>query len=329
MKRVLILSSMIFIWGCQTTQEQAPELSEKMSTKDLIEHAIMWGSHTLVQAKDIILRDSTKKQQAVDLLKEGLAKVEGKYNDAQSVRFFHLYQSFHKEIDPASLKVFLQSKRGIIRAAGWTLAASYPSRSVREVIESVLSDAVVKNTEQDHYSEEMAIAVRQNNIQGVYTIVRQALFATGEEEFAKTMSYLNPKQASKDFLSYLALVDVEELRQLNQVTINPYAALVALRHLLVYPVRTSDDDAAILFFYATSRNLAFAELAQNVIQMMSVEQKGELAFLLAKMPDWVQVALIEQFRRAPSTIKSGLISELIQMTPHKHVQDEGKDALAQ
>ena len=80
--------------------------------------------------------------------------------------------------------------------------------------------AMITNNELDeHYYPQMAEAVAANDLRSAYTVVRQGLFTSHDSAFVKAMIAIDARRAIGDFMDYLALAPIEELRQLNLRTI--------------------------------------------------------------------------------------------------------------
>jgi hypothetical protein len=172
------------------------------------------------------------------------------------------------------------------------------------------------------YVPSMALAVQANRMDSAYTLLREGLFRTGEETFARAMATLKPRQASDDFLDYLSKASVEELRQLNQKEVNVYSCLVALQHLTQVPASINHPHFNHLFLYAVSRNQGLADLAHVVLERAVGNHTEYLAVLLSQMDDWIQVAYVESARRRMSPSVQAFILALKEATPHPSVVEE-------
>jgi hypothetical protein len=226
---------------------------------------------------------------------------------------------------PASedfVEKMLRAENGTSLRIAWTMATRYSSPKMKTVIERVLTAAIEQGQEQRHLIPEMARAVAVNDLKSVYTLVREGLMLTGNDDFAKAMIEFDGKQASQDFGYYLAKATLDDLRQLNQQTVNMYTCLVIFRHFLNEPMAMSHPDYDSLFLYAVSRNQVLAEMANLVIERQMSHSRAALALMLARQKMEVQLAFIEANRRAPSPQVGLFLRELKRITAHKEVVEE-------
>ncbi len=174
---------------------------------------------------------------------------------------------------------------------------------------------------------EMARAVRSNQLKSVYTVIRLGLMESGSEEYAKTLISLDPKRASSDFMNYLSLVPVEELRQINFSSLDFYTAMTIMKHFEHFPPEASHAKSHHLYYFAVSRNIAISELAHKIIAGYMPAFKSIMAARLAGLPEWVQVAYVESARRNMTASIGILLRELKQTTGKRAVEDEIRSAL--
>src|SRR5690606_4760486 len=130
------------------------------------------------------------------------------------------------------------------------------------------------------------------------------------------------RQASEDFLTYLALAPAEELRQLTLSSVNLYSCMIILKHMTYAPPSVANADFRHLFNYAVSRNNALAELAHAVLENYVPEHTDYLAQLLARQPVWVQMAYLENARRRMTPKVGLLLSELKKVSAQDDVISE-------
>ena len=93
------------------------------------------------------------------------------------------------------------------------------------------------------------------------------------------MAHLNPLSAANDFLDYLSLAPVEELRQLAQKTINLYTAQVAFKHFIRYPISINHPKSQILFLGAKIEARPWTSLRQENMTRRLGEKKTVLDML--------------------------------------------------
>lgn len=172
---------------------------------------------------------------------------------------------------------------------------------------------------------QMAQAAQANKLTSIYTLLRRGLMMKGDSEFAKAMITFDPKKATNDFMDYLSLATVEDLRQLNQSTINLHTCLVIFRHFLNYPVSTSHPKYSHLFIYSVSRNQVLKEMANLVLERQLPQYREQMAFTLARLPVWIQVAYVEGIRENLNTNVNLFLAKLKTVTAHKEVLEEIDD----
>jgi hypothetical protein len=168
----------------------------------------------------------------------------------------------------------------------------------------------------------MALAVQANQIRSVYTLLRQGLLMQGSEEYAKAMIDLAPEKASNDFMAYLAQATIEDLRQLNQQSVNLYACVTIFRFYLTHTLPVNHPGFSHLYLYAVSRNQMLAEMAQAVLEKQLGGSREQLVYALARMPVWIQVAYIEGTRMNPNPNVSLFLDDLKKLSAHKEVIEE-------
>lgn len=233
-----------------------------------------------------------------------------------------LFQFAPIDVSEALFHHLITSSRPLARQSGWQLAASKPSKILRAAIDKELNRAVLQNDEESLFMPQMAAAVKAHQLTSAYTVLRLGLFSTGSEAFVTAMSALNPKSASEDFLSYLALVPPEELRQLTITTIDLYAAMNALKHLQKNPASISNPQMPHLYYYAVSRNAGLSEMANTVLDTYYLFHKPQLARMLSLLPTWVQVAYVESTRRNNNPQRIAFLLDLKKVSTQSEVVDE-------
>ena len=141
-------------------------------------------------------------------------------------------------------------------------------------------------------------------------------------EFAKTMIKLNPEKARFDFMDYLGRATIEDLRQLNQKTVDLHATLVILNFYKSNDIPLFHPKVGSLFLFSISRNRALAEVATEVLEKETGRYSFELALILARLPQWIQVAFVESQKGEQSTKVGVLLGHLREITPSKQVIEE-------
>jgi hypothetical protein len=323
-------AALLVMVGCATIQrdyqEAPPNITADMPLNDALAAGIRHGGDTMARVKRLVTRRK-EWSPATLALKSAVEAGVFKYEDPQLINAMNLYQSAPLAADPALFDKLVTSGRPLARQLGWQMAASMPSREIAAAADKLLSRALIEGEEADHLVPEMAQAVRANRLLQSYTLLRQGLFQTGQEAFATAMAELNPAGASNDFMDYLALAPVDELRQLTLNSVNPMSCIIALKHMLARPVSTAHPSIEHLFYFAVSRNPALAELSMQVIDGYPVTERTALAWTVARLPVWLQIAYVENIRRK-TTASSGLfLAELRNITTQPEVVEEIDDAV--
>jgi hypothetical protein len=136
------------------------------------------------------------------------------------------------------------------------------------------------------------------------------------------MIAIAPEQAAADFMVYLAQAPVEELRQLSLTSVDLFCCMEMLKHLQKVPVSIYHPNFSHLFYYATSRNQALAELGQEVLSGYSPKYNAYLAYLFGVQPEWVQLAYIEGIRRNMTPVATLFLFEVKKNSRHQEIIDE-------
>ena len=157
--------------------------------------------------------------------------------------------------------------------------------------------------------------------------IQQGLMTTGQEAFALSMAQLDASRASNDFLDYLALASAEELRQLTQNSVNVYTCLIALKHLQAHPAPLSHAHAEHLVYYAVSRNNGLADLGQMALESYRPKERSQVAIMMSRMPQWVQIAYVESVRRKKAPAITLLLGELKKISSSTDVVEEVDEVL--
>ena len=326
---ITILFSVAILSACATlsedqggkAEEKAPRITDDMALEEAIGHGLKFGGETLTSVKKRIAQQK-EWPQTQRFLTSVLTKQLDQMSDAQVANAVHLYQITSRETTHEIVQAMIISDRAVVRQIGWQLAARNPSRPVAAVIERELTRAVWDGEEQKVLIPEMAQAVQANQIRSVYTLLRQGLMSLGAEDFAKAMIDIEPDKATFDFMTYLAQATIEDLRQLNQDSVNLYSCMAIFRFYLNHPLPFAHPNFNQVFFYAVSRNQMLAEMAQAVLEKQLAGNRNQLAFSLARLPVWIQVAYVEGNKANPNPNVSLFLDELKRQTAHKEVVEE-------
>lgn len=319
------------ITGCVTAESDKkasldptaapPTITWDMPLDEALTAAITFGGDTLEQVKKLIKRRNEYEATA-KFAERAIADGMMKYESHQLINATHLLMITPQPLDRKLFASLVQSPRPLANQLGWQLAAAKPSKAIRAEIEAKLTGALVEGEEETLLLPQMANAIAANRLASAYTWARQGLFKKGNEEFARAMIVLNPKQASDDFLPYLALAPAEELRQLTLSSVNLYTCLAILQHLHKSPASFGRVGFEHLYVYAVSRNGALAEIAQAVIESYATQNAEGLAQMLARQPVWVQIAYLENARRHLNPSVSLILTELKKVSAEADVVRE-------
>jgi len=322
MKYSLLL--LLALTGCVTNNsenEPPPEITSKMSLDDLLKAGIQHGGATLVKVKNTIQK-LKRWPDANRVLEPALIEGIVKYNNPQLVNTANLFQSSTSYLPLNVFNKLVTSGRPLARELGWQLAANMPSQGIAKAIEDHITNSINDGEEQDLLVPAAAMAVQANQLTSAYTLMRQGLMTNGDEAFAKAMSILDPHRSSDDFLNYLALAPIEELRQMSQHSVNMYTCMLILRHLSAFPASPSHPRYEHIFMYAISRNNGLAELGNLALAKQFERSRRDLAVILARMPSWIQIAFIENVRRTSTSESTQFLAELKQISSQNEVLEE-------
>ena len=315
----IILSS-----GCQTLNEDPegpPTITDEMPLSEAVDLGIRHGSVTWQQLLGQI--KARKASAGVrEMLEEKILNDEVGTRPDETFRLIYLYQFTGNGVSLEVLRKLIRSGVPLQRQLGFQLAARSPSAGVRKLVENELSRSIWKGEEKRVLVPEMAIAARTNQLTEAYTLVRRGLMEVGGVEFARTMIDLNSEEATGDFMNYLAIATIEDLRQMNQVSVDVPTCMLILSHFIGNSVPVTHPKFDHLFLYAVSRNLGLAELARKVLEKEMGMSREHLAFTLARMPVWIQVAWVEGSRDNLSPNLGLFMAELKKATSHAEVVDE-------
>lgn len=309
----IVLSVTLLHAGCVTLESREtlppPAISDNMPIIEALGIAQTHGGDSLKAVTERMTRLKELPQVATWARSE-IVNESSTMQPSALIATVRLYQESVSQLDASVFRTLVEDKRPLPRQLGWQLAANLPSPKVADLAQDMLSKALVQGSEDNHMLPQMANAVVSNRLTAAYTLVRRGLMETGDDAFVRAMIRLDAKQASSDFLDYLALAPVEELRQLTQKSVNVVACIGILRHLAVYPAPVHHVHYEQLFFYGVSRNMTLATLANAVIESDMAQKRRELALTLARMPAWIQIAFVENARRQHSTQVDLFLAEL-------------------
>jgi hypothetical protein len=323
--RLLVLTSFMGVAGCQTLESGAPtekpQITRDMSLEDAYRKAVSYGAESLQElrelAKDRNQTAELHKIAEVDLLKE--------YDNLPTpvlLNVAHVYRVSGNTMNPEVLNRLARSKQEAIRRIGWRLASTRPSADVGRMIESLLSESLTKGRETDMLVPEMAMAIQENGIKSAYSFLVLGLMQQGAPEYANAMLALDANRASGPFIDYLNKADLDDLRQLNQKTVNLLTCTVIFRFFSENPLPLNHPGMPIIFQYAVSRNRALSEMAFAILDRHIPENRLALAVLLSRQPVPVQIAFIESSQRETTANLRLFLDDMKEVAQQKEVIEE-------
>ena len=240
------------------------------------------------------------------------------------VAMLHLYQL---TADPAAPRIFAlltapAQRPAVLVQTGWQVATLMTSPRMATSITQALEQALQQGRERALFFPQVAAAIAANRVAEGYTFVRQGLQHTHNEAFARALLKLNPQRASEDFLTYLADISLNTLRQRQPTASNIPLRLLMLQHLRLYPVAIQHPELDKLFNYVVSRNPALSAAAQQVLAIYYDKHSEQLAQLLARLPYWVQFACVEKLAHQLNPSSRRFLVILRQKTSGVDVVDE-------
>lgn len=317
-----VLAGMTSCVSWRGESEGPPALTADMAADEVVEAGVRFGGRTLDAAGEWMTQRRAWNEAGPRL--EALLHAEKEtLPNAELVNAVRMYvQSPVRPKVDRVLRDLWVSDRSLGRQLGWQIAAQAPGPVVAKAVETEIERAVETNDESRILLPEFADAVRANRLSGAYSVLRLGLLTTGHLQFVTAMAELAPRKASDDFMEYLALAPVEELRQLTQTRVSVPTCLAIFAHMKKFPALASHGRFDFLFLYAVSRNQALAEAALATIQVYLPEYQSALALRLAHLPAWVQVSYVEAARRQTSPVMALFLAELQETTTQEEVIEE-------
>lgn len=308
-----------------STPKVAPQITDKMSTEKIVSIALDYGGVSLNVAKEKITKRGVDDGVASILEKELFEKQES-LSEQRLANGVNLYQHTKKGANPELVKVMIYSKRSLSNDLGWMMAANFPSDHMRVIVEDYLTLKIEAGEELSLLKPFIASAIKNNNVVSAYSVARLGLMQSEDNlAFAEACAKLKPEEASTDFLTYLSRASLDDLRQLNQRSINMQTASFALRHMQKFPPQVSDPHIDVLFLYTLSRNNALSENAFDLLNKFYGDYMEVLSLKLSRLSEWVQMCFVEQMREKINTTTRRFLLSLQSSTPYPTVVDEIKD----
>lgn len=321
LKRVLLLA-LLFLTACQSTQgQQKPEITRDMPLSEAYSLAKTHGADIMQKVKELA-KERQELPKLAQMTENDLVNNNSKLSFNELSHATNMYVYAGQKAEPKVIKALLESREPGARRIGWRLAAVKPSLEVAAVIDGVLSNALSQGREDEILDPDMAKALQENALKGDYTFLERGLALQGAPEYATAMLALDPKSAAPAFLTYLMHADLEDLRQLNQKSINVYTCTVIFRFLIDNPLPINHPGVASLFLFAVSRNRGLADMANTVLEKQIPEHRASFAAILARLPVPVQVAFIENSQREMTANLRLLLHDLKDVAQNKEVIEE-------
>ncbi|MES2745080.1 MAG: hypothetical protein V4655_06620 [Bdellovibrionota bacterium] len=323
MLHVFGLSLSLFLASaCQTTEKnEKPEIVKDMDLGEAYAIARSHDVETLGKVKEVF-RERKANAEMAKLAEQDLVSNNLKLNFTELTNVANMYMTAQARPSPRTVKALLISKEPMVRKIGWRMAAARPAVEIASVIDGVLNNALSQGREDEMLDPDMARALQENNMKSAYTFLSRGLQVQGAPEYASAMLALNPREATPAFLTYLMRADLEDLRQLNQKSVNVYTCTVIFRFLIENPLPISHPGVASIFLFAVSRNRGLADMANAVLEKQIPEHRESFAILLARLPVPVQVAFIENSQREMTANLRLLLQDLKEVAQNKEVIEE-------
>jgi hypothetical protein len=325
MATISVFLGLFLFVGCasftDSSADKAPVIDSKLSIAELTKAGIDFGDKTIIEVK----KELTKRQawpEASKVISSQIQKNHSGWSSFAMINAVNLYVASSPEKPEILFQLLLKSDKPVVRQVAWHIASILASPAIKTAAEAELTSLIERNTLQENYFPQLAKAIAANQLEASYSLLREGLLFTHSDAYADAMIQINPRQASSDFLDYLSLVSVEELRQISITSINVYTAMGMFRHLMKYPVEISHPKFDHIFLYAISRNIAFKNIGRDLLEVYIVENRNHLALVLSRMPIWIQLAFVEGSRHQLNPVVGRLLSELKTLSREKAVVDE-------
>ncbi|HYX39524.1 MAG TPA: hypothetical protein VE954_41020 [Oligoflexus sp.] len=323
--RLTVLVCFFAAAGCQTLNSGAPverpQITRDMKLEDAYRNAVAYGDDTLPVLRELA-RDRNQTAELHKIAEGDLLQEYDRLPTPVLLNVAHIYRVTGSSMNPDVLNRMARSRQEAVRRIGWRLAATRPSAEMGRTIETILSEALTKGREGDMLVPEMASAVQENGIKSAYSYLVLGLMQQGAPEYANAMLALDAGKASTPFIDYLNRADLEDLRQLNQKTVNLLTCTVIFRFFSENPLPLNHPGMPILFQYAVSRNRALSEMAFAVLEKHIPDNRLALAVLLSRQPVPVQIAFIESSQRETTANIRLFLDNMKEVAQQKEVIEE-------
>ncbi len=320
-----MLSLLVLTLGaCKTLDSGAakkPQITRDMPMQEAYQHAVSYGGEVLTQVKELA-RDKQQMNTIHALAEKDLLTQAENLPAPSLLNVAHLYRVSTSRLSSQVFLKLVESRELSVRQIAWRLAAAKPSVELSQAIEKYLESSLRNGREDEILTPEMAKAIQENNLKSAYSFLVRGLMLQGNPDYASAMLELDPSKAISPFLDYLTKADLEDLRQLNQKSVDAYTCTVIFRFLAENPLPVNHPGVSQLFLFAVSRNRALAEMAYAVLEKQIPENREALATLLARTPTQVQLAFIESSQQELSANVRLLLDDLKDLAQQKEVLEE-------
>ncbi len=317
--------SIILLTGCQTLNSEAPvekpQITKDSKLEEAYSQAVSYGAETLQELRDLA-RDRNQLVELHKLAENDLLKNSDRLPTPVLLNVAHVFRITSPSMNPQVLSVMARSKQESVRRIGWRLASMRPSSELARTIESLLTEALNKGQEDSMLVPEMATAIQENSIKSAYSFVVLGLMQQGNPEYANAMLALDAGKAPGPFIDYLNKADMDDLRQLNQKSINLLTCTVIFRFFSENQLPLNHPGVPIVFQFAVSRNRALSEMAFAVLEKHIPDNRLALAVLLSRQPVPVQVAFIESSQRESTANLRLFLADMKEVAQQKEVIEE-------
>jgi hypothetical protein len=302
-------------------KNEPPPIVNSMATDKALEAGIEFGGDTLLKVKKL-LRTRNQLAKAGRGLEKNLLNNFEKMPDHRLINCVSFYIASESTEAHQVVGRLLSSDKKLHRQLAWHIATHMASQEMAKTLEEFLTKVITEDRLSGYFSPEMAEALVNNRLKDSYTILRLGLMASNNVNFVKAMIAIAPERASGDLMEYLAQAPVEELRQLTVDSVDLFSCMESLKHLQKYPVSVYHGNFPHLFYYATSRNMALAELAQEVLATYAPKHNAYVAYLFSTQPEWLQLAYIEGVRRNLTPVATSFLLEVKKNSRQQEIVDE-------
>lgn len=207
----------------------------------------------------------------------------------------------------------------------WNVATLKPSPELAKEISEILAQALMTGALDPLLKPEVANAIKTNHVVNAYTFLRRGLTESGGPAFAKAMLEIEPKMAVDDLLTYLGRADADALVAGNLIGVDPPTISVILEFLVTSPPGLDHPNFGHIILLGTINRDDDSILAQQIVLTKAKSEPEKSAFLLAKMPEAVQLHYLKIVRGQGTEEYRAFVDELSKTTSSTKVTTSIKD----